>query len=189
MLVRSAPIRGVPPCMPGVDGMPDASTLALRMLRGRLSRLPPHKDDGARARTEASVSMERRRRRLLEDASVRMEALSVRRLLAVADWYVVGFVAGARCAGIAEAGDAVGKGWLNWMACELGGAAGGVGTPGGAMDCIVVSVVVRDRTDGAGLEKVLSPLRLESTPPPMVRLVPARELAPWLGAVMDRAPS
>lgn len=87
-----------------------ASTLALRMLSGRLSLLPPHSDDGARARTEASVSMERRRRRLLDDASVRIDALSVSRLLAVAVLYVVGFAVGARCEGIADAGDVVGNG-------------------------------------------------------------------------------
>lgn len=57
--------------------------------------------------------MERRRRRLLDDASVNIEALSVKRLFAVAVEYVVGFPAGAKCAGIAEAGDAVGNGWLN----------------------------------------------------------------------------
>jgi hypothetical protein len=53
---------------------------------------------------------------------------------------------------------------------------------------MVVRVVVSDRTDGAGLEKVLSPPLLDSTPPPTVRLVPARELAPWLGAI-EREPS
>lgn len=61
-----------------------ASMLALRTLRGRDSRLPPKREEGARARTEASVSMERRRRRLEEEARVRIEALSVSRLLAVA---------------------------------------------------------------------------------------------------------
>lgn len=65
--------------------MPVASMLALKTLRGKLSRLPPQRDEGARARTEASVSRDRRRRRLLDDASVRMDALSVRRLLAVAE--------------------------------------------------------------------------------------------------------
>lgn len=50
-------------------------------------------------------------------------------------------------------------------------------------------MVVNDRTDGAGLEKVLSSPRLESTPPPAVRLVPANELAPRLGALMERDPS
>lgn len=99
---------------------------------------------------------------------------------------------GARWAGIADAGVAVvGKGWLNWIdwvvlwfwalpllwPCPA---------PLGAIDWIVVKVVVKDRTDGAGLEKVLSPPLLDSTPPPTVRLVPAKELAPWLGAVIDR---
>lgn len=59
----------------------------------------------------------------------------------------------------------------------------------GPMDCIVVKVVVKERTEGAGLEKVLSPPRRDSTPPPRVRLVPVKELAPWLGAVIDRAVS
>lgn len=58
--------------------------LALSTLSGRLSRLPPQTEDGARARTEASVSIDRRRRRLLEDASVKMEALSVSSPFAVA---------------------------------------------------------------------------------------------------------
>lgn len=57
------------------------------------------------------------------------------------------------------------------------------------MDWIVVKVVVKDRTDGAGLENVLSPPLLESTPPPMVRLVPATELALWLGAISEREAS
>jgi hypothetical protein len=71
--------------MPGVVGPAASLTVALRTLSGRDSRLPPKRDEGARARTEASVSKERRRRRLEDDASVRMEALSVRRLLAVAE--------------------------------------------------------------------------------------------------------
>jgi hypothetical protein len=50
---------------------------------------------------------------------------------------------------------------------------------------MVVNVVVKDLTEGAGLEKVLSPPLRESTPPPTVRLVPATELAPWLGAVVE----
>ena len=58
--------------------------LALSTLKGRDSRLPPKSDEGARARTEALVSRELRRRRLELEARVRMEALSVRRLLAVA---------------------------------------------------------------------------------------------------------
>lgn len=62
-------------------------------------------------------------------------------------------------------------------------------TPFGAIDCMVVRVVVRDRTEGAGDEKVLSPPRRDSTPPWAVRLVPARDDAPWDRAVMDREPS
>ncbi len=58
--------------------------VADRTESGRDSRLPPHREEGARARTDASVSKDRRRRRFEEDARVRMEALSVRRLFAVA---------------------------------------------------------------------------------------------------------
>lgn len=48
----------------------------------------------------------------------------------------------------------------------------------GAADCTVVRVVVRDRTDGAGEEKVLpSPPPLELMPPPAVADVPALENA------------
>jgi hypothetical protein len=47
---------------------------------------------------------------LLEDARVRIDALSVSMLFAVAVVYVVGLDGGARCAGMAEAGDVVGKG-------------------------------------------------------------------------------
>ena len=50
---------------------------------------------------------------------------------------------------------------------------------------MVVSVVVRDRTDGAGEEKVLSPPRRESNPPPAVLLVPASDEAPCEGAVIE----
>jgi hypothetical protein len=63
-----------------VSAVPDST------LNGSDSRLPPHTEDGARARTEAFVSREARRRRLDEDASVRMDALSVRMLFAVAAW-------------------------------------------------------------------------------------------------------
>lgn len=56
----------------------------------------------------------------------------------------------------------------------------------GASDCIVVRVVVRDRTDGAGDENVLSPPRREPAPL-IVRLVPAiDDAAPALGASTDR---
>lgn len=87
--------------------------LELNTLNGRLSRLPPHKEEGAKARTEASVSIDRLRLLLLDDASVSIDALSVNKLLAVAVEYVVGLFGGARCAGMAEAGEVVGKGWLN----------------------------------------------------------------------------
>lgn len=59
------------------------SRFAESTLRGRDSREPPQRDAGASARIEASVSNECRRRRLEEDASVMIEALSVRRPLAV----------------------------------------------------------------------------------------------------------
>lgn len=63
---------------------------ALRTLRGRLSRLPPNREEGASARTDASVSIDRLLRLLEEDARVRIEALSVRMLFAVAVLYVAG---------------------------------------------------------------------------------------------------
>lgn len=50
----------------------------------------------------------------------------------------------------------------------------------GAADCIVVKVVVRDRTEGAGEEKVLPspPSRpAELTVPPTVAAVPALDFA------------
>ena len=137
MLLRSCPIRELLPCRaPGVDvGTASRSTFALRTLSGRLSRLPPQIEDGARALTEASVSIERRRRRLLEDASVKMEALSVSKLLAVAVVYVVGLPVGARCDGMADAGGAVGNGWLNCMDWLLLCAAGaGLAVPFGATE-------------------------------------------------------
>lgn len=54
----------------------------------------------------------------------------------------------------------------------------------GAVDCMVVNVVVRDLTDGAGEENVLPsppPKPLELTPPPTVAAVPAFE-----GAASER---
>jgi hypothetical protein len=51
------------------------------------------------------------------------------------------------------------------------------------MDCIVVKVVARERTEGAGDEKVLSPPLRNSIPPFAVRLVPVRDEAPCDGAV------
>lgn len=59
---------------------------------------------------------------------------------------------------------------------------------GGAAECIVVRVVVRDRTDGAGDENVLSPWP-EPTPPPIVADVPAADGAPCDGGVSDGCPS
>lgn len=61
---------------------------------------------------------------MLLDARVRIDALSVRRLFAVAAEYVVGCgpacCGGAKCGGRADAGDAVvGNGWLNVIECEL----------------------------------------------------------------------
>lgn len=76
---------------------------ALSTLRGRDSLLSPHMLLGGMARTEASVSMERRRR-LEEDAKVMIEALSLTGF--VECWF------GARCGGIAETGCEVG--WALW---------------------------------------------------------------------------
>jgi hypothetical protein len=58
--------------------------------------------------------------------------------------------------------------------------------PLAAMDWIVVRVVVSERIEGEGEEKVLSPPRRDSKPPFAVRLVPASDEAPWDGAVMER---
>jgi hypothetical protein len=114
-------------------------------------------------------------------------------LLAVAVAYVVGlkgpWVVVATWAGMADAGEVVGKGWLKWITCELELCECWLVVvwvllpPGlGATVCIVVSVVVSDRTDGAGEEKVLSPpLR-----PFAVRLVPASDASPCEGAIMER---
>lgn len=213
MLVLSFPTAFVPRCRPGVVGPPGGGTpsiLALSTLSGSDSRLPPHSEEGARARTEASVSKERRRRRLDEDASVRIDALSVRRLLAVAMAYVVGWPVaelpdGVRCDGMAEAGDVVGNGWLKWITWEPPPPAcrcdcwvlllfpvvelwfWAAVPPLGAIDCIVVRVVVKERTDGAGDEKVLSPPRREESKPQFtVRLVPASDEAPCEGAMIER---
>jgi hypothetical protein len=59
---------------------------------------------------------------------------------------------------------------------------------GGAAECIVVRVVVKDRTDGAGEEKVLSPWPV-LTPPPIVAAVPAADDAPCEGAASEWGPS
>lgn len=119
---------------------------------------------------------------------MRIDALSVRRLLAVALAYVVL----VRWAGIAEAGDVDGNGWLKWITCEFELCEWWfvfvwllLPPEFGATVCIVVSVVVSDLTDGAGEEKVLSPpLR-----PLAVRLVPASDDSPWEGASIERTVS
>lgn len=82
--VAAVGVADAPRWRPGVVGPPVPSIVALSTLSGSDSRLPPNRDDGASARTEASVSRERRRRRLDEEARVKIEALSVRRLFAVA---------------------------------------------------------------------------------------------------------
>jgi hypothetical protein len=115
---------------------------------GRDSRELPHTEDGAMARTEAFVSSEFRRRRLEEEASVRMDALSVSRLPAVA----AAKVAGCRCEGTALAGGETGY----WCEKLCGGPGCGAGSRAlGAVDWIVVSVVVSDSCDPLGEEKVL----------------------------------
>lgn len=74
------------------------------MESGRDSREPPNMDAGAKARIEALVSRLFRRLRFEEDASVMIEASSVSTLLAVAIWYVAGWLCGTRWAGTALAG-------------------------------------------------------------------------------------
>jgi hypothetical protein len=95
-----------------------------------------------------------------EDARVSIDALSVRRLFAVAVVYVAGCPPlpwGARCAGKAWRGEE-GNWCENCMLCVLLLVAWcDVVVAGGAAECIVVRVVVRDRTDGAGDENVLPP--------------------------------
>lgn len=71
---------------------------------GRDSRLPPNIDAGASALTEALVSTELRLLRFDEEANVKIEASSVKALFAMADWYVVGRLWGAKWAGTAVAG-------------------------------------------------------------------------------------
>lgn len=106
ILLRSAPSLAPLGCTPGIP----PSTFELRTLSGRLSRLPPQSEDGASALTEASVSIDLRLRRLLDEARVRIDALSVSKLFAVAVVYVVGLFGGAKCAGIADAGGCVTNG-------------------------------------------------------------------------------
>ena len=77
---------------PVVLALSEASLLPDKTLRGRDSRLPPQVDPGASARTEASVSM-LRRRRLEDEANVTILALSL-------DWWMSVFM--DRWRGIAE---------------------------------------------------------------------------------------
>jgi len=160
-------------------------TLELRTLSGRDSRLPPKTDDGASARTEALVSRLFRRRRFDDDARVRMDASSDNALFAVAVVYVFGCPGPpVTCAGIADAGlGVVGKGWLNWLAWENWGTCPWFGCTlfrmvFGAVDWIVVRVVVIERTEGAGDEKVLPspPASCVLMVPPPVVTVPALDL-------------
>jgi hypothetical protein len=69
------------------------------------------------------------------------------------------------------------------LLCEVGGAVGA------AAECIVVSVVVNDLTDGAGEENVLSAPRPELTPQPTVVFVPSPDEAPCEGAASECATS
>ena len=80
-----------------------------------------------------------------------------------------------------------GNGWLKWMACEFPCwvVVAAAGVPFACTDCMVVRVVARDRTDGAGDEKVLSPPLRDSRPPLAVRLVPAIDDAPCEGAMTE----
>jgi len=67
------------------------SKLPLSTDNGSDSRDPPKIDDGARARTDASVSKERRLRRFDDEASVMIDALSVHTPWAVAALYDTGW--------------------------------------------------------------------------------------------------
>jgi hypothetical protein len=124
--------------------------------------------------------MDLRLRLFEDDAKVRIEALSVRRLFAVAVLYVAGCPPlpwGARWAGRAWRGD-VGNWWVKCMPCALLAVRLlDAVVAGGAAECMVVRVVVKERTDGAGDEKVLSPWPV-LIPPPIVADVSAAEGAP-----------
>lgn len=67
-----------------IEALDCSFVFPLNTLSGKLSRLPPNTEDGARPRTDALVSKELRRRRLDELARVSTEALSFKALLAVA---------------------------------------------------------------------------------------------------------
>jgi hypothetical protein len=112
------------------------------------------------------VSTELRRRRFEDEASVRMDALSVRMLFAVAPWYELGCCCwGARCGGIAEGGGDAGNWCEKWTGVALEPVAlfwfcawPRLRIFEGAVDCIVVRVVVRECSEPLGDEKVLPPL-------------------------------
>jgi hypothetical protein len=105
-----------------VLALSEASLLPDKTLNGRDSRLPPQTEPGARARTDASVSM-LRRRRLEDEASVTMLASSVRRVDEWGSLFVVrwrGMAEGALKAG--ETGYwwlNITAGWLRCWPCEL----------------------------------------------------------------------
>lgn len=87
-LARSAAMPGLRWSAPdafAAEVLDGSAIEALRMLRGRDSRLPPNIDAGARARTDAFVSSELRRLRFEELASVKIDASSVSTLFAVAE--------------------------------------------------------------------------------------------------------
>jgi hypothetical protein len=90
----------------------------------------------------------------------------------------------------------IANGWLNCMLCDVLGCSAWIcvcarpeGCPFGPTDCIVVNVVVKDRTEGDGDEKVLSPPLRDSMPPFAVLLVPAKDGAPCEGAISERGGS
>jgi len=123
-----------------------------------------------------------------------MEALSVRRLLAVAVLYVEGCPPlpwGTRCAGRAVGGGELGNWCENctvWELLPLDAPFPLVVGAGATAECMVVRVVVKDRMDGAGEEKVLSTPRPLLMPPPSV-LAPSPDDAVCDGATSECATS
>lgn len=83
----------------------------------------------------------------------------------------------------------VGNWWENCTVCVLFecGALWDVVAGAGAAECIVVRVVVRDRTEGAGEENVLSLPRPELTPQPTVAFVPSPDDGACEGAASECA--
>lgn len=154
----------------------EASALPDNTLRGRDSRLPPHVEPGARARTEASVSM-LRRRRFEDEARVTTLASSVRS----GDWWPS--LPAVRCRGMADAApvrlDGAGEtgywwlnitaGWDCWL-CEFE-PLGCCKVFAGEVDCMVVNVVVSDWLLWLGELNVLplpAPSMLLRAPPVVV---------------------